>query len=159
MFTFISDLRYSLRQLRKSPSFALIVISTLALGIGANVAILTLVNGILLRPLPLGHPEQLVEIHNGSDNGFFSLNYANLLELQRRTGTKIEFAMDSLGGSDANIVGTSGRVQVNVDNVTANLPEVIGVQPALGRTFRTDENDPGKKSQRKLRIQMISSLL
>jgi predicted permease len=144
MFTFISDLRYSLRQLRKSPSFALIVISTLALGIGANVAILTLVNGILLRPLPLGHPEQLVEIHNGSDNGFFSLNYANLLELQRRTGTKIEFAMDSLGGSDANIVGTSGRVQVNVDNVTANLPEVIGVQPALGRTFRTDENDPGK---------------
>ncbi|WP_263357213.1 ABC transporter permease [Acidicapsa ligni] len=144
MQTLISDLRYAARQLRKSPGFALIAIITLALGIGSNIAVLTLINGILLRPLPLGNPEQLVDVHNGGDGGFYSLSYSNLVELQRRTGSKMDIAMDGMGGTDANIVGFGGRLQIHQDEVTANLPQVLGVQPALGRTFRTEENDPGK---------------
>jgi predicted permease len=144
MNTLIQDIRYTIRLLRKSPGFALIAIATLALGIGANIAVLTLVDGILLRPLPYGDSQQLVDLRSEGVSGMFGLSYANVLELQKRTGSKAEIAMDGLGGTQANIAGPGGRVQVYLDEVTANLPQVLGVQPALGRTFRADENDPGK---------------
>jgi predicted permease len=140
----LQDLRYALRQLRKAPGFAATAIAVLALGIGANIAVFTLIEGILLRPLPYATPDRIVSIEGPKNNGFtMSLNYADMQQLQDAVGTTVKMGM-VLGQSSASVVGPAGRFQVQRADMTASMFDLLGVQPMLGRGFRTEENDPGR---------------
>lgn len=147
MMSWVQDVRYAVRQLRKSPGFALTAIAVLALGIGANIAVFTLLDGILLRPLPYPKSDRIVAINGPSANGFTTLMYyANLKQLADAAGSSVAMGM-TLDQSMASVAGTGGRFQVEVSSVTANIFSVLGVQPMLGRTFRPEENDPGREHE------------
>ncbi len=139
MRSIIPDVRYVLRQLRKSPGFAFTIVVVLALGIGANIAVFTLLNGILLRPMPYAQPNRIVTIKVQD----YPMSYANMLQLRDAVGPQLQIAAQ-IGESNASIVGPGGRVQVQQVDVTSGLPSMLGVQPFLGRVFREDENDPGR---------------
>jgi predicted permease len=141
----VQDTRFALRQLRKSPGFALTAVSVLALGLGANAAVFTLLDGILLRPLPYAKPDRVVAIAPPSKDGFtFLLSYSNLRQLIDAVGANVQSGM-TMDQSRASVVGPGGRFQVEKVDVTAGLTEMLGVRPVLGRSFRTEENDPGRE--------------
>ena len=134
------DVRYGFRRLRQSPGFTALAILSLALGIGANTAIFSLVDTVLLRPLPVAHPEQLVEVygtmHNGAD--YTIQSYPNYKDYRDRnnvfTGLLVyRFAPMSLSHSDRN-----ERVWGYI--VSGNYFDVLGVAPMLGRTFLPEED-------------------
>jgi predicted permease len=143
MRSIIQDLRYALRHLRKSPGFTLTAVSVLALGIGANIAVFTILNGILLRPLPYAHPDRIAKIEFSGGRPYFGMSYANMLQLRDSVGRGVQIGA-ALGSSHASIVGPGGRIQVIHQDVDAGLMTVLGVQPFLGRTFRDEESQPGK---------------
>jgi putative ABC transport system permease protein len=131
------DLRFAFRTLVKSPGFAAVVIITLALGIGVNTAIFSLVNGILLRPLPYPEPEQLV---NASYTG--PLPQGAVIGFQQRSKT-MELAAYSLG-TGFNLSGDGTAVHINGTETTSNLFSLLGVNPLLGRTFHPGDELPGQ---------------
>jgi predicted permease len=143
MRSIMQDIRYALRQLRKSPGFTLTAIAVLALGLGANVAVFTILNGVLLRPLPYEHPDRVVAIQLSGPRRYYPLSYANMLRLRDAAGGKMRIGV-LFDDGDASVVGPGGRVQVDQAMVSAGLFEMLGVQPMLGRGFRADENDPGR---------------
>jgi putative ABC transport system permease protein len=135
------DIRYALRQLRRRPSFAAVVIVTLAVGIGANTAIFSFVNSVLLRPLPYPHADRLAVIWSG-------LGYANrapassfeLFQIRQRTR---EF--DQVGGSwvtTGALPGEREAEQVKVGLVTSNFLPLLCNKPALGRFFNSEDDAP-----------------
>lgn len=143
---FMQDIRYALRQLRKSPGFALTAIAVLALGLGANIAVFTLLDGILLRPLPYAQANRIVAVSGPEANGFTeSLSYANVRQLVDAAGTTVQTGA-VLDQSMASVVGPGGRLQIEKVDVTAGLTRMLGVQPILGRSFLDEENDPGRNS-------------
>jgi predicted permease len=146
MRSILQDLRYALRQLRKSPGFAVTVIAVLALGIGANIAVFTLLNGILLRPLPYAQPDRIVAIELSGPMQYDSLSYSNMLQLRDAAGPNLKIGGEiyGQGGLVFSVVGPGGRFQVSHAAVTAGLFDMLGVQPMLGRTFREEENQPGR---------------
>jgi putative ABC transport system permease protein len=131
------DWRFAFRSFAKNPGFAAVVIVTLALGIGVNTAIFTLVNSILLRPLSFPEPEQLV---NASYTG--PLPQGAVVGFQQRLKT-MELAAYSLG-SGFNVSGDGTAVHINGTETTSNLFSLLGVNPLLGRTFRPGDELPGK---------------
>jgi len=146
MRSIFEDLRYALRQLRRSPGFTFTAVAVLALGIGANIAAFTVMNGILLRPLPYVHPNRIVSVELVSPMPYFSMTYANMLQLRDAGGPGLQMGA-ALGGSRASIVGPGGRLQVERTEVDANLIPMLGVQPLLGRVFRPEETDPGRNRE------------
>jgi predicted permease len=145
MASIIQDIRYAVRQLRKSPGFTFTAVTVLALGLGANIAVFTLIDGILLRPLPYANPNRIVSIHGPITNGFTPLwPYADLRQLSDAAGASVRTGV-ILGESTASIAGPGGRFQVDQVDVTAGLANMLGVQPMLGRSFRKEENDPGRE--------------
>lgn len=144
----MNDLKFALRQLRKSPGFTAIAIITLALGIGANTAIFSVINAVLLRPLPYPQSERLVLIRertNIFDSGSVSLsNYLDWRASQRGFTDLALFRRD-----DANLSGASGDVEaerVGLARVTYNFLSVLGMPSELGRDFRESDDVPhGKK--------------
>ena len=139
------DIRYALRQMHKSLGFAITVVAVLALGIGANIAVFTLLNGVLLRPLPYANADRLVSIELAGPMPYYTLTYANMLQLRDAVGAQLKIGAEIYEGSQsASIVGSGGRFQVTRSSVTAGLFDMLGVQPVLGRGFRADENEPGK---------------
>jgi len=143
----LQDIRYALRQLRKAPGFALTAIAVLALGIGANIAVFTLLDGILLRPLPYAHPDRIVAVTGPSSNGFtMYMDYADLKQLADAAGPTVKSGM-MLDQSMASVAGPGGRYQLEQSAVTANFFDMLGVQPILGRAFRPEENDPGREHE------------
>lgn len=143
-----SDLLFALRQLRKAPGFALTAIFTLALGIGTTTTIYSLVDGILLRPLPLSHPEQLVAVYSqyadpGQSPWNGSTSYPNYLDWRDHNHTFTNLAADY---GDNRLVsranGRDGEV-LPICRVTANYFQTLGVQPILGRNFSQDDDKPG----------------
>jgi predicted permease len=137
------DVRYALRQLRKAPGFTLTAVAVLALGIGANVAVFTVLNGIFLRPLPYAHPDRVVAVEFGGPQPFYLMRYANMLQLRDAAGAKLKIGA-VIDHSSASLVGPGGRLQVENSSVTAGLFGMLGVQPMLGRDFREEENNPGR---------------
>ncbi|PZR72682.1 MAG: permease [Chthoniobacterales bacterium] len=139
----MNDLRFALRQLRKSPGFTFIAVLTLALGIGANTAIFSVVNAVLLRPLPYPQPERLVylnEVSNGVDQSIALPDYVDW----RHDSTSFQhLALTRL--ESRNLSGIAGREpeRVAVAFVTANFFDVIGLPAQIGRTFNEDEDKPG----------------
>jgi predicted permease len=136
------DLRYALRHLRRSPGFAFTAVAVLALGIGANIAVFTLLNGILLRPLPYAQPGRIMTLQLVSPMPYFSMTYANMLQLRDAAGHTLQVGA-VFGDSRASIVGPGGRLQVERTEVDAGLFPLLGAHPLLGRSFRSEENNPG----------------
>jgi predicted permease len=141
MNTLVQDIRYALRQLRHSPGYALTAITVLALGLGANIAVFTVVDGIMLRPLPYAQPDRIVSIEPIGSTPYYSAPYANMIQLHDATGAEIGAVF---GNSTASVEGPGGRVQVFGSEVDAALIRLLGVQPTLGRIFRPEENSPGR---------------
>jgi predicted permease len=143
MRSILQDLHYALRQLRKSPGFTFTAVAVLALGIGANIAVFTILNGIFLRPLPYAQPDHIVKIEFSGGRPFFGMSYANMLQLRDAVGPRLQIGAE-LGGSHASVVGPGGRIQVIQEEVDAGMMALLGVQPMLGRAFRDEEDEPGR---------------
>ena len=143
MRSILQDVRYALRQLRKSPGFTFTAVAVLALGIGANIAVFTVLNGILLRPLPYAHSGRILTVQLAGPMPSFSMTYANMLQLRDAGGRGFQMGV-AFDGSRASIVGPGGRLQVERTNVDENLFPMLGVQPILGRVFRPEETDKGR---------------
>ena len=137
--TFWRDFRFALRMLRKSPGFTTVAIATLALGIGANTALFSVVNGVLLNPLPYPHPEQLVTIHESKPNfRTGSISYPNFLDWQKDNHTLSAMAVSR--PSSFNLTGAGPAEQLTAQFVTSDFFSILGVKPLLGRTFvRADD--------------------
>ena len=143
MRSILQDLRYAVRQLRQSPGFTLTALTVLALGLGANIAVFTVLDGVLLRPLPYAQPDRVVAIAGSGSEPYYMMSYANMLQLRDAVGSGTRFGA-VMNRSMASIVAPDGRFQAMKVEVTAGLPVMLGVQPILGRSFREDENDPGR---------------
>ncbi|MGB6877517.1 MAG: ABC transporter permease [Candidatus Acidiferrales bacterium] len=142
MNTLLQDVRYGLRMLAKSPGFAVIAIFTLALGIGANTALFSVVNGVLLNPLPYPNPSQLVALY-GKAPGYDQapIAYLNFLDWQRDTHSFSFIAL--YHNEDYNFTGTDKAERLSGYMISADFFETLGVKPVLGRTFRTDDDHVG----------------
>src|SRR6266404_1298381 len=147
MLNWMADLRYGFRALRRSPGFALGAILVLALGIGANTAIFSLVNAALLRPLPYEEPSRLVQLwHIPPAKSFpgltlFSISPANYLDWQRQSSS-FE-AMAAYGGRSFTFGGRERPEAILGAAVSPEFFSLLRVRPLLGRTFTADENAAG----------------
>ncbi len=135
MHTFIQDVRYGLRILWKAPGFTVVAVLTLALGIGGNTAIFSLVDGILLVPLPYSKPEQLVSVRASYPRGAFVA-----LRAQARTMDVATYAE----GHEFNLTRAGEPVRLAGTMVSAELFSVLGARPELGRTFASGEDSAGQ---------------
>ena len=135
------DLRYAVRLLRRQPGFAAVAVITLALGIGANTAVFTVINGVLLRPLPYADPDRLVTLLNGR-NGRLSTAFSppNYIDITTQSGV---FAGSSaFQPTTANLTGQGEPQRLEGAEVTWTFFQVLGVTPRLGRAFaETDQTD------------------
>jgi putative ABC transport system permease protein len=144
MQTLLQDLRYGARMMLKQPGFTLIAVITLALGIGANTAIFSVVNAVLLRPLPYPQPERLVrlwESHAPSNRLRFAVSYPTFLDWRRQNQAFEKMAAFREDGFNLQ-TGDEPR-RLNGARVTADFFDVLGVQPAMGRAFAAQEDTPG----------------
>ena len=144
MNTALADLRFALRGLRRSPLFSIVAILSLALGIGANTAIFTLIDQMLLRKLPVSHPDELVMLyqrgpHNGSNMGTRMHSYPLYQELQQRAEPLAEVLCRRLAAASVSIDNQTERVEVEM--VSGNFFSMLGVKPALGRVLNSQEDD------------------
>lgn len=142
---FLQDLRYSVRMLMKKPGFTVVVVAALALGIGANTAIFSVVNSILLRPLPYRDPSRLVMIW--MDNKRMNVDqdihsYPNYVDY--RDQNQVFESMAAYSGVSLNLVGAAEPERVIGAAATASLFEVLGVEPQMGRVFTTEEEQIGR---------------
>jgi len=142
----IQDVRYAGRQWRRAPGFSATVVVVLSLGLGANIAIFTLLNGILLRPLSYAHPDRIMAVELSGPLPYYRFSYANMIQLRDAAGPQLKmgavFAEDSMSG--VSVVGPGGRYQLNHTAVTSGFFDMLGVQPILGRIFRDEESEPGR---------------
>jgi predicted permease len=140
MFTFAKNIRLATRQLTKAPGFAIAVVLMLALGIGATTAIFSLVEGILLRPLPFRDPERLVVLGDHLANG----RGTGVTPREIRIYGNATTAFESLGGytgKDFELSGGTTPEEVNGARFSAGVFPTLGVEPALGRVFTEQEED------------------
>jgi predicted permease len=140
------DLRFGGRMLRKNPGFTSIAVLTLALGIGANTAIFSLVNAVLLRPLPYHEPEQLVVLRQSyPERGlpFMRLSQANFVAYREQAQSFAGLA--AFTRTEYNLAGTAEPARVKAAQVSANFFDVFAAPPLLGRTFRDGEDAAGRR--------------
>jgi len=144
MITLWQDVRYAFRMFAKSPMLTAIMVLTLALGIGANTAIFGIVNGFMLRPLPVKSPHQIVVLAakiEGDKLGVFTFSYPQLVDLRKQAETVsdlLAYRIDLAG------LTFDGKTKQFVDcRVTGNYFSILGVQPALGRFFLPAEGEAG----------------
>ncbi len=142
----VQDLRYGLRMLLKNPGFTCIAVLALGLGIGANSAIFSVVDAILLKPLPYKNPDQLVVIWENATHLGFPKNTpspANFLDWRQQSRS---FAgMAAFAERTFNLTGVGEPQRLYGRRVSANLFDLLGVRPIIGRTFVPDEDKPGTK--------------
>jgi predicted permease len=142
METFWQDFRYGLRVLLKAPGFTAIAVITLALGIGANTAIFSVVDGVLLNPLPYDHPDRLVAIYSSTKQfRRSSISYPNFLDWVRDNRSFSELA--AFREDDFDLTGAGQPQRVAVEMVSADFFHVLGVEPLLGRSFEPEEDHIG----------------
>jgi putative ABC transport system permease protein len=144
MFRTLQDLRYAFRNMRRHPLVAGVAILTLGLGIGATTAVFSVVDALLLRPLPFHQPDELVRIVEVTPEGsHFSFSRANYLDLGSATrGLRGVAAYLETGTAMTLAVGGDPQ-RITAVPVTASTFDVLGVRPALGRSFTADEDRPG----------------
>ena len=142
----IQDVRYALRMFSRNPAFTAIAVIALALGIGANTAIFSVVDAILLRPLPYKNPEQLVMVWENATHLGFPKNTpspANFIDWQKQN-TVFE-GMAAFAERSFNLTGVGEPERLDGRRVSANLFELLGVRPIIGRTLVAEEDKPGTK--------------
>ena len=138
------DVRYALRTMRKSPGFVAVAVITLALGIGANTAIFTVVNAVFFNPIPVHDAEHLLSLfttdqrNRGGFNNFLPVSHPNGEDIQLRAQSFSGVALEIFGTVSMTINGHPDAFNANL--VSGNYFDVLGVQAALGRTFRPDED-------------------
>lgn len=144
--TLLHDLRYSLRTLRRTPGFTLIAVLVIALGIGANVALFTVVRGILLKPMPFAHPEQLVTLYendtlNPLARSFMPVDAGSYWEWQNAAKDSAELSLVS-PFQEYSVSAQGGKLPEQIDAgwCTWNFFRVLGVEPVLGRSFVADDD-------------------
>lgn len=146
METLFQDIRYGARMLRKSPGFTLVAVLTLALGIGANAAIFSIVNAVLLQPLPFPQPDRLVYVSTLAERASGvqvdgAASYPDFLDW--RSSNHVFSALASYHDDQFTLTGTGQALHVSGETVSADFFSAVGVQPALGRGFTPDEEKPG----------------
>ena len=148
------DLRYGLRTLLQSPGFTIVALLTLAIGIGANTAIFSFVDGVLLKPLPYAEPDRIMRVlekqPGGGSNGISTLNYLDW----QKDNTVFEYMAAQTGGS-VTLTGGNEPVQLRGSRVSAHYFDIFGIQAALGRTFAADEDQPGQGPRRRPQPQPV----
>jgi predicted permease len=142
MKSFLQDVRYGLRVLAKSPGFTAIAILTLALGIGANTALFSVVNGVLLNPLPFPNPDQLVALYSKTDTfNQSSVTYLNFLDWQKNNHSFSSLC--AFRSDNYNLTGAGEPERLHAHMVSADFFPILGLQPLAGRTFRPEEDQAG----------------
>ncbi len=144
MTSLLPDLRFSLRAIRRSPLFASVAVLSLALGIGANTAIFTLMDQLMLRQLPVKAPEQLVMLHqrgahNGSNTGSRMHSYPIYQDFQKKAAPFSEVLCRRLIATSISVDNRTERVEAEL--VSGNYFTMLGVKPAAGRLFNSREDD------------------
>jgi putative ABC transport system permease protein len=139
MDTLVQDLRLGVRRLAKAPGFAAIALLTLALGVGANTAIFTVVNGVLFRPLPFPEPDRLVGLYHVSNGETSTMSPPNFLDVRERVTTLTDAT--AFHSDDFNLTGRGDPVRLEATRVTGSFFGVLGVRPMLGRAFNSADND------------------
>ena len=141
----LQDVRYGLRTLRKSPGFTAVAVLTLAIGIGANTAIFSFVDGVLLKPLPYANAERIVRVLEkppGDPDARNGISTLNFLDWQRQNSV-FQYMAARTGGS-VTLTGVSNPVQLRGARMSAHGFDILGVKAVLGRTFAADEDQAGK---------------
>ena len=138
----VQDLRFGLRMLAKNPGFTAVAVLTLALGIGANTALFSVVNGVLLNPLPYWQPDRLVAAY-GRDANFTqtSISYPNFLDWVR--DNRSFSALAAYRSDDFNLTGMGEAERVPAEMISASFFPLLGVKPVIGRAFRPEEDQVG----------------
>jgi len=142
MGNLMQDIRYPIRMLAKNPGFTFIAVLTLALGIGANTAIFSVVNGVMLNPLPYPQPARLVSMYRkvfGFEHG--SVPYLSFQDWQKQNRTTETMA--SYRDANYNLTGMGEAERVPVGQVSADFFKALGENPLMGRFFNSDEDRPG----------------
>ena len=142
MDTLRQDIRYAFRRLVKSPAFTAVALLTLALGIGANTAIFSVVNAVLLKPLPYKDPHQIVGVFHLSDGVRAPMSGPNFTDVKKLSSTLQDAAAYTRSGTI--LTGQGEPVRLDGAEITASMFDLLGVPARLGRTFRADENEPGR---------------
>lgn len=144
MVSFVQDLRYAFRMLLKSPGFTLVAVLTLALGIGANVATFSVIYGVLLRPLPFPHPDQLVRIFddlNGPNEQDVGMSAPELWDLETRSG--LFEGISAVAPSNSAVGGGERTVRAESLVTSPDYFALLGAKPQLGRVYTQQDNAPG----------------
>lgn len=141
------DIRYALRQLRRAPGFTLVAVLVIALGIGANIAMFTVVRSVLLKPLPFKDPNRLLMLYEHGPSGGKEFSYNAVAGGIFAQWNKLNSTFSSMAAvqeDQADLSASGGQLPetLNTANVSWNLFSTLGVQPALGRTFVTAEDSP-----------------
>jgi putative ABC transport system permease protein len=151
MAALIQNLKFALRLLRKSPGFALVAILIMALGIGANTAIFSVVHAVLLEPLPFRNADSIVQIwHTPPQKSFpgmtrFAVSPANFLDWQKQNHVFDRMAI--YGGAGYDLTGAGKPEAVRASTVSPDFFSVLGVEPLHGRLFLPEENNPGQNHE------------
>src|SRR5207244_933714 len=138
-----SDVRFAARWLRKSPGFAVVAVASLAIGIGFNTALFTVVDALLFKPLPVASPDRLVDIFTSDSTGivpFSTSSYLDYLDLEKRTDV-----FDDIVGYSPMFAAVNLDVRSRLtmgEIVTGNYFQVFGIRPAVGRTITPDDDSP-----------------
>src|SRR5580658_10223085 len=142
MMSFWQDVRYGLRVLLKNPGFTAIAVLTLALGIGANTALFSVVNGVLLNPLPYPNPDRLVAVYANTDStGLSSISYPNFEDWQRDNHSFS--ALGAFRTEEYNLTGAGEPERLHGHMVSADLFPALGINPVLGRNILREEDQAG----------------
>ena len=142
--TFLQDVRFGARMLRRSPGFTLVAITTLALGIGANTAVFSNADALLLRPLPFPQLDQLVTVFPQYGNGALGRRMAPADFRDYQQQNKSFKNLSAYSSKDFNVTGNSAPEKVSGAEVSANFFETAGMNAILGRTFAPNEEMPGQ---------------
>jgi predicted permease len=153
--TIWQDVRYGARMLRKQPGFTFVAVLTLALGIGANTAIFSVLYGVLLKPLPYPDPDTVVRVWQAAPaSGFAQLGMSEAQLVQLRAGNQ---SFQQIGGyalRSANLTDQNETQRITVAGVTEGVFESLGIQPTLGRAFRREDEAPGGQQAAVLSYEM-----
>jgi putative ABC transport system permease protein len=158
--TLLQDMRYGLRMLRKSPGFTVVALLTLALGIGANTAIFSVVYGVLLRPLPYQDPSRLIVLHETTPRvGTVSVSYANFLDWRAQSRAFSKMAAVSSVAFNLAGLGSGLDQPENISGaaVSSDFLPMLGVRPMLGRNFDATQDQAGTASVALLSYQLWQS--